>query len=262
VDLLRRTLAHPERGMSELEVEADDDALHHIAVFSEGDTRRALNALDVALLTTEPDDGKVHITIDVAQECIQKKMLHYDGGGDAHYDAASAFIKSMRGTDPDSAIYWLARMLEAGEEPRFVARRICIAASEDVGNADPMALVVANNAWQVCEFIGMPEARIILAQAATYVACAPKSHAAYQAINTAMKDVREKKTVPVPKHLQDGGSQGHKLGRGVGYLYAHDFPDGYVQQDYGVPRGTYYHPTDRGKEAEIRERLNRLDPSD
>ena len=262
VELMRRVLVHPERGMDELEVDADDDALMHIAVFAEGDTRRALNALDVALLTTEPDDGKVHITIEVAQECIQKKMLHYDGGGDAHYDAASAFIKSMRGTDPDSAIYWLARMLEAGEEPRFVARRICIAASEDVGNADPMALVVANNAWQVCEFIGMPEARIILAQAATYVACAPKSNAAYMAINAAMKDIRENKTVPVPKHLQDGGPQGHKLGRGVGYQYAHDFPNGYVQQDYGVPRGTYYEPTERGKEAEIRERLNRLDRQD
>ncbi|MCH8205045.1 MAG: replication-associated recombination protein A, partial [Candidatus Hydrogenedentes bacterium] len=153
----------------------------------------------------------------------------------------------------------MARMLEAGDDPRFVARRMCIAASEDVGNADPMALVVATNAWQACEFIGMPEARIILAQAAIYIACAPKSNASYLAINAATKDVREKKTVPVPKHLQDGGPRGHEIGRGVGYEYPHDHAEGYVPQDYGVPRGTYYEPTDRGKEAEFKKRLDSLD---
>ena len=262
VKLMQRALAHPERGMSELTITADEDALLHIATFAEGDTRRALNALDVAMLTTQPADDVVHITLDIAQESIQKKMLHYDGTGDGHYDSASAFIKSMRGSNPDSAVYWMARMLESGDDPRFIARRICICASEDVGNADPQALILATSAWQACEFIGLPEARIILAQAATYVACAPKSNAAYAAINAAQRDVREKKTVVVPSHLQDGGPQGHKIGRGVGYEYAHDHEDGYVPQDYGVPRGTYYQPTDRGHEAVQRERLKRLDARD
>ncbi|MDK1020715.1 MAG: replication-associated recombination protein A [Candidatus Hydrogenedentes bacterium] len=255
IGLLRRALVHPDRGLDDFDVEADDDALTHIALYAEGDARRALNALEIAMLTTPPEGGAIHITLDAARESIQKKMLHYDATGDEHYDAASAFIKSMRGSDPDSAIYWMARMLEAGDDPRFVARRMCIAASEDVGNADPMALVVATNAWQACEFIGMPEARIILAQAALYIACAPKSNASYLAINAATKDVREKKTVPVPKHLQDGGPRGKELGRGVGYEYPHDHPEGYVPQDYGVPRGTYYVPSDRGKEAEFKKRL-------
>ena len=260
VKLLERALAHSERGMEGVEVEAEDAALKHIALFAEGDSRRALNALDIAMLTTPPENGTIHISPEVAQESIQKKMLHYDGTGDEHYDAASAFIKSMRGTDPDSAIYWMARMLEAGDDARFVARRICIAASEDVGNADPMALVVATSAWQACEFIGMPEARIILAQAATYVACAPKSNASYKAIAAATKDVREQKTVAVPKHLQDTHYPGAKrLGRGEGYKYAHDYPGAYVEQDYGVPRGTYYQPNERGKEAEFKKHLEKLD---
>jgi putative ATPase len=259
VELLKRALQHPERGFVDVDVQADEAALAHIARYAEGDVRRALNALDIAMLTTEPVDGAVHITLDVAQESIQRKMLHYDGTGDEHYDAASAFIKSMRGTDPDSAIYWMARMLEAGDDPRFVARRICIAASEDVGNADPMALVVAVNAWQACEFIGMPEARIILAQAATYVACAPKSNAAYNAINAAIEDVREGATVAVPKHLQDASYRGaRRLGRGAGYQYPHDFPEGHVAQEYGVEVGKYYRPVDRGKEREIIERLVRF----
>ena len=259
VGLLRRALNHPERGWGDLAVIADDDALLHIARYAEGDVRRALNALEIAALTTPPVDKTVHITCAVAEESIQRKMIHYDGTGDEHYDAASAFIKSMRGTDPDSALYWMARMLEAGDEPRFIARRICIAASEDVGNADPMALVVATSAWQACEFIGMPEAQIILAQAATYVACAQKSNASYMGIASARKDVLEGKTVAVPKHLQDAhypGSQ--RLGRGGGYLYPHDYPEGHVTQHYGVARGAYYHPTDRGKEAEFRERLERF----
>ncbi|MBN2309576.1 MAG: replication-associated recombination protein A [Candidatus Hydrogenedentes bacterium] len=263
VELLKRALTHPERGVEGVDVAADEDALLHLATYAEGDARRALNALEVAMLTTPPEDGTIHITVEVAQESIQKKMLHYDGTGDGHYDAASAFIKSMRGTDPDSALYWMARMLEAGEEPRFIARRICIAASEDVGNADPMALVLATAAWQACEFIGLPEAQIILAHAATYVACAPKSNAAYMGIAAARKDVQEGRTVAVPKHLQDTHYRGaERLGRGAGYKYAHDYEDGYVPQDYGVPRGTYYHPSDRGTEAEFKERLDAFDRRD
>ncbi|MBM3291027.1 MAG: replication-associated recombination protein A, partial [Candidatus Hydrogenedentes bacterium] len=247
----------PERGWGELKVDADADALRHIARYAEGDARRALNALEIAVLTTQPENGAVHVTRAIAEESIQRKLVHYDGTGDEHYDAASAFIKSMRGTDPDSALYWMARMLHAGEDPRFVARRICIAASEDVGNADPMAIVVATAAWQACEFIGMPEAQIILAQAATYVACAPKSNAAYMGIAAAMGDVREGKTVAVPKHLQDTHYPGaQRLGRGEGYQYPHDHPGGYVAQHYGVARGAYYHPVDRGKEAEFKARLD------
>jgi len=260
VQLLQRAMTHPDRGWDELQVEADDDALLHIATYAEGDVRRALNALEIAVLTTPPEDGVVRITIDVAEESIQKKLIHYQGTGDDHYDAASAFIKSMRGTDPDSALYWMALMLEAGEDPRFIARRICIAASEDVGNADPMAIVVATSAWQACEFIGLPEAQIILAQAATYVACAPKSNAAVVGIGEARRDVREGKTVQVPSHLKDAHYPGAKrLGRGEGYKYSHEYEDGYVPQNYGVPRGTYYHPTDRGKEAEFRKRLADFD---
>ncbi|HQE76335.1 MAG TPA: replication-associated recombination protein A, partial [Candidatus Hydrogenedentes bacterium] len=256
VTLLKRVLAHPDRGMAELEIVVDDAALSHIARYAEGDARRALNGLEVAMLTTPPVDGRIHITIDVAQESIQRKLIHYDGTGDQHYDAASAFIKSMRGTDPDSALYWMAYMLEAGEEPRFIARRICIAAAEDVGNADPHALVVATAAFQACEFIGLPEARIILAQAATYVACAPKSNAAYMGIDAALTDVREGKTVAVPKYLQDAHYPGaQRLGRGAGYQYAHNGEDGFVVQDYGVPRWTYYQPTGRGKEGEFKQRL-------
>ena len=263
VTLLDRALANPSLGFEDVTVEAEPEALAHIARYSEGDVRRALNAIEIALLTTSPEEGLVRVTLDAARESIQRKMYHYDGVGDEHYDAASAFIKSMRGSNPDAAVYWMARMLEAGETPRFVARRICIAASEDVGNADPMALVLATSAWQACEFIGLPEARIILSQAATYVACAPKSNAAYLAIDAALQDVREQKTVEVPSHLQDTHYQGAKrLGRGKDYQYAHDFEEGYVPQEYGVPRGSYYHPSERGKEAEFRERLARFDARD
>ncbi len=259
VALMERALAHPEGGLGQAAVTAERGALEHIALYAEGDARRALNALDIAALTTPPAEGAIRITLEVAQESIQRKMLHYDGTGDDHYDAASAFIKSMRGTDPDSAIYWMARMLEAGEDARFIARRICIAAAEDVGNADPMALVLATSAWQACEFIGLPEARIILSQAATYVACAPKSNAAYVAINDALRDVREKETLAVPSHLQDSSYKGAKrLGRGEGYAYAHDYPDGYVAQNYGVKRGTYYRPASRGREADFAQRLREI----
>ena len=263
IHLLRSALSHPNRGFSDYEVVVEEESLHHMAMYAEGDARRALNALEIALLTTPPVDNKIVISLDVAEQSIQQKMLHYDGTGDEHYDAASAFIKSMRGTDPDSALYWMARMLEAGESPRFIARRICICASEDVGNADPMALVVATAAWQACEFIGMPEAQIILAHGATYVACAPKSNAAYMGIGAAVKDVQEKKTVAVPKHLQDSSYPGaQRLGRGEGYKYAHEYEEGYVTQDYGVPRGTYYHPPGRGKEAEFKQRLEEFTERD
>lgn len=263
VRVLRRALDHPELGLEPEALQVDEAALEHIAHYAEGDTRRALNALEVALLTTPPVDGKIQVTLDVAQESIQRKLLHYDGTGDEHYDAASAFIKSMRGSNPDSAVYWMARMLEAGETPRFVARRICIAAAEDVGNADPMALVLATSAWQACEFIGLPEAKILLSQAATYVASAPKSNAAYLAIEAASKDVREQKTLEVPKHLQDTHYAGAKrLGRGQAYQYPHDFEGGYTPQSYGVARGSYYHPTTHGHEAAIRDYLASLDARD
>jgi putative ATPase len=256
--LLRRALTHPERGLDEFQIDVDDTALEHIARYAEGDARRALNALEIALLTTPPQDGRIRITAEIAAESIQKKIMHYDGTGDDHYDAASAFIKSLRGSNPDSAIYWMARMMEAGDEPRFIARRMCIFASEDVGNADPMGLVLATSAAQACEFIGMPEARIILAHAATYLASAPKSNASYLAIGKALEDVRTKKTVAVPGPLRDGGPRGKEIGRGIGYLYPHDFEGGFVAQDYGVPLGTYYRPTDHGKEAEIKKRLEGL----
>ncbi len=263
VTLLERALSHPARGFEGLEIDIAPEALTHIAAYAEGDARRALNALEIALLTTAPREKCIRVGVEEARESIQRKMLHYDGAGDEHYDAASAFIKSMRGSNPDAALYWMARMLEAGEPPRFVARRMCILASEDVGNADPMGLVLANAAWQSCEFIGMPEARIILAQAATYLACAPKSNAAYLGIDRALEDVRREKTAEVPTHLRDSSYKGaRRLGRGQGYQYAHDGEEGYLPQDYGVPRGTYYQPTDRGKEAEFRERLARLEQRD
>ena len=263
ITLLRRALDHPRRGFGDAPITVDDEALAHIARFAEGDARRAMNALETALLTTPARDNAIHITRDIATESIQRKMLHYDGAGDAHFDAASAFIKSMRGSNPDAALYWMARMIEAGEPPRFIARRICIAASEEVGNADPLALVVANAAFQASEFVGFPEARIILAQAAIHVACAPKSNASYLAIDAALAKVREEKSAPVPKHLQDASYPGAKeLKRGADYRYAHDHQDGYVTQDYGVPRGAFYRPNERGKESEIKQRLEDLDKRD
>ena len=193
--------------------------------------------------------------MEAAQESIQKKLIQYDKDGDDHYDTASAFIKSMRGSDPDAALYWMAKMIYAGEDPRFIARRICICAAEDVGNADPQALVVANAALQVSEFIGLPEARIPLAQAAIYIACAPKSNAAYLGIEAALADVKEKKTQEVPKPLKDASYSGaKKLGRGEGYKYAHDFPQHYVEQNYLPQKKAYYHPTDQGFEKELKAR--------
>ncbi|MGB7158675.1 MAG: hypothetical protein WBD40_11450, partial [Tepidisphaeraceae bacterium] len=204
-------------------------------------------------------EEETHITLDVAEQSIQRKAIVYDGTGDEHYDAASALIKSMRGSDPDAAVYWVARMLEAGEDPRFIARRIAILASEDIGNADPRAISVAAAMFDIVEKVGMPEARIPLAQAAIYMATAPKSNASYVAINKAMADVREGRTLPVPVHLKDGSAgAGARLGHGKGYKYAHDYEGGFVEQDYLGVDNIYYEPTDRGYEAQIRERLKAL----
>ncbi|HUG93707.1 MAG TPA: replication-associated recombination protein A [Planctomycetaceae bacterium] len=269
--LLRRALADRERGLGGYEVEVTDEALEFLADVSDGDARRALNALEIGVVSlagaaggakaasdsaSADDRGGPRPVVDlaVAQESIQKKAIQY--GDDEHYDAASALIKSMRGSDPDAAVYWLARMLEAGEDPRFIARRIVIAAAEDVGNADPMALVLAQAAAAATEFIGLPECRIPLAQAATYIAAAPKSNASIKAIDAAQADVREHRVLPVPIHLRDASYAGAKrLGHGKGYQYAHAAPDGWVEQDYlGVDR-TYYEPVERGFEAEIAKRL-------
>ena len=264
--LLRRAMADEERGLGRYDLRVADEALDHWATTSDGDARRALAALEVAVLSQVPDPnaapedaGPIRIDLAVAEESIQQKAIVYDGTGDEHYDAASALIKSMRGSDPDAAIYWMARMLEAGEDPRFVARRVVICAAEDVGNADPAALMVAVAAMQAVEYVGMPEARIPLAEAVTYIACAAKSNAAYLAIDRAMKDVRENRTVPVPMHLRDANYPGAKrFGHGEGYKYAHDYDEGVAPQEYlGVDK-TYYEPTDHGREAQLKERLERF----
>jgi len=255
--ILRRAAADEDRGFGRLELRVDDDALEHLARVCDGDARRALVALEVGVESTPPDaDGIIHYDLAVAEESIQRKAIVYDGTGDQHYDAASAFIKSMRGGDPDAAVYWMAMMLEAGEDPRFVARRMVILASEDIGNANPTALILAQAALDASAAVGMPEARIILGQAATYLACSPKSNAAYKAIDAAMSDVREGRTLEVPDHLKDASYKGAKrLGRGEGYQYAHDFEGHWVDQEYlGAPR-VYYEPSSEGAEDKIRERL-------
>ncbi|WP_353683243.1 replication-associated recombination protein A [Thermodesulfovibrio sp. 3907-1M] len=243
ITILKRALIDKERGFGDLKIEITDEAMSHIAKSSDGDARKALSAIEIAVLTTEPDeDGVIRIDIRIAEESIQKKHIVYDRAGDQHYDTASAFIKSMRGSDPDATVYWLAKMIYAGEDPRFIARRIVIAASEDVGNADPMALVVATSAAQAVEFVGMPEARIILAQAAIYVALAPKSNACYMAIEEALKDIERGHTLQVPEHLKDTHYKGAKrLGHGKGYKYPHDY-GGYVQQHYLPEKKKYYKP--------------------
>lgn len=258
--ILRRALGDRERGLGAFNVQADDDALAFLAEAANGDGRKALNALEIGCLTTPKDvNGTVRFTMAVAVESIQKKQVQYDRDGDAHYDTISAFIKSMRGSDPNATLYWLAKMLYAGEDFRFIARRICICASEDVGNADPQALVLANAATQTAEFIGLPEARIVLAQAAVYVACAPKSNASYLGIEKALKDVSAKRTQAVPDALKDASYKGaKKLGRGKDYKYAHDHPDHYVAQEYMPEHTVYYEPTTMGYEAKIKERLERL----
>lgn len=256
--LLKRAITDVEKGMGSYNASIDDDALEFLADVSNGDARAALTAIELGVLTTErSDDGIIHITIDVASECIQKRVISYDKKGDNHYDTISAFIKSMRGSDPDAAVYYLARMLYAGEDVKFIARRIMIVASEDIGNADPMAMVVAAACAQEVERVGMPESQIILAQAVTYMATAPKSNAAVEAISKAMQVVRDTKTPPVPTHLQDAHyGSAHKLGHGVGYKYPHNYPNNYVKQQYlpdGLTDKVFYEPSDNGYEAKIKE---------
>ncbi|HEY2588289.1 MAG TPA: replication-associated recombination protein A [Tepidisphaeraceae bacterium] len=283
--LIRRAIADEKRGFGKLPIRIDPEAIDLWATMSDGDARRALMALEVAVLSllaegtregeapaepsvhtnrgsagASPSQAQsLHITLDVAEQSIQRKAIVYDATGDEHYDAASALIKSMRGSDPNAAVYWVARMLEAGEDPRFIARRIAILASEDIGNADPRALLIAAAAYDVVEKIGMPEAQLTLSQAAIYMATAPKSNASARAIWTAMSDVREGRTIPVPRHLKDTHYKGAaKLGHGKDYRYAHDFEGGFVRQDYlGVDK-IYYEPTDRGFEAEIARRMSEL----
>ena len=256
--LLRRAVTDREKGMGTYRAVAEEDALDFLADIAGGDARAALNAIELGILTTErAEDGLIHITLDVAQECIQKRAVRYDKGGDNHYDTISAFIKSMRGSDPDAAIYYLARMLYAGEDIKFIARRIMICAAEDVGNADPQALQVAVSASLAAERIGLPEAKIILSQAAAYVACAPKSNAACEAIFAAEAAVKEKGIFQVPAHLQDKHYSGaEKLGRGLDYKYAHDYPNHYVKQQYlpdGMEDAVFYRPSENGYEKKIGE---------
>lgn len=257
--IVKRALSDRERGLGGMRLSLDDDALEHILSRCDGDARRALNALEIAALTTAPgSDGTVRVTLPIAEDSVQSKAVVYDRDEDGHYDTISAFIKSMRGSDPDAAIYWMAKMIHAGEDPRFIARRIIICAAEDVGNADPRALVVANAAMEALEFIGMPEAKIPLAQAAIYVACAPKSNASYEAIEKALEDVRSRPTMEVPMHLRGTGYAGAAmLGRGRGYKYPHDHEGGKVAQDYTPDRVRFYEPRASGYEKVIRKRLGR-----
>ncbi|MEI6783076.1 MAG: replication-associated recombination protein A [Verrucomicrobiota bacterium] len=256
--LAQRALADVERGLGYLKIHAEEAALRHLAKLSDGDARKALNALEIAALTTAPDaNGEIHLDLSVAEQSIQKKAVVYDDE-DAHYDTISAFIKSMRGSDPDATLYWLAKMIHAGEDPRFIARRIVIQAAEDVGLADPMALVLAIAAFQASEFIGWPEARIPLAEAAIYIATATKSNSTVLAIDAALKDVQSGRTIAVPEHLRDGSYRGAKrLGHGEGYQYAHDHPGHFVAQDYLGADKRYYEPTEQGVEKKIKERVEK-----
>ena len=261
--LLLRAINDKEKGMGAYNAAIDEDALEFLADVSNGDARAALTALELGVLTTDrSEDGIIHITIDVASECIQKRVISYDKSGDNHYDTVSAFIKSMRGSDPDAAVYYLARMLYAGEDVKFIARRIMILAAEDIGNADPMALTVAVSAAQAVERIGMPEAQIILSQAVTYMASAPKSNAAVNAISKAMDVVGRTKTPPVPTHLQDAHyKSAEKLGHGLGYKYAHNYKNHYVKQQYlpdGLTNEVFYEPSENGYEATIRKYYRKI----
>ncbi|MDD4981411.1 MAG: replication-associated recombination protein A [Candidatus Omnitrophica bacterium] len=259
IAILTRALRDVNLGLGYLKVKAENKALDFLAHTCEGDARRALNALEIGVLTTaKAKDGSINFSLKVAAESIQRKPIVYDKDEDGHYDTASAFIKSMRGSDPDAALYWMAKMLYAGEDPRFIARRLCILASEDVGNADPLALVLANAALQISEFVGMPEARIPLAQAVIYLSCAPKSNASYLAIDKAMKDIENNKIQEVPDHLKDATLDADILGHGKDYKYAHDYKGHYVKQKYTRKKVTYYEPTDIGYEAKIKERLAKL----
>ena len=259
LELLHRALSDYERGLGHVNLRADEAALQHLARISDGDARKALNSLEIAALTTAPaSDGCIHLDLAVAEQCIQKKAIVYDGDGDAHYDTISAFIKSMRGSDPDAALYWLAKMIHAGEDPRFITRRIVICAAEDVGLADPMALVLAQAAHQAAEFVGWPEARIPIAEATIYLATANKSNTAYVAIDAALADVRAGRTLAVPGHLRDTHYAGAKqLGHGQGYQYSHDHPGHFVPQDYLGAVKRYYEPSDQGSEKKIKERVEK-----
>ena len=262
-ELLRRAVYDKNKGMGSYDAVIDEEVLDFLADVSGGDARHALNAIELGIMTTNrSEDGKIHITMEVAQECIQRRMLRYDKTGDNHYDTISAFIKSMRGSDPDAAVYYLARMLQAGEQVAFIARRIMICAAEDVGLADPQALVVATNASLAVERIGMPEAQIILSEAAMYVATAPKSNSAINAIGAAMKTVESTGNLPIPPHLQDAHYKSvGKLGHGTGYLYAHDFPNDYAEQQYlpDALMGTqFYRASGNGYEVHISEHMERI----
>lgn len=261
--LLKKAVYDREKGMGAYEAEIEEDALEFLAELSGGDARHALNAIELGIMTTNrSEDGKIHITLEVAQECIQKRVMRYDKNGDSHYDTISAFIKSMRGSDPDAAVYYLARMLYAGESVTFIARRMMICAAEDVGNADPQALVVAVNASLAVERVGMPEAQIILAQAVAYIASAPKSNAASEGIAAAMHAVQENGNLAIPVHLQDAHYKGAaKLGHGTGYKYAHDYKNNYVKQQYlpyELNGREFYKPSGNGYEVKIREHMQRI----
>ncbi|MBU3111881.1 replication-associated recombination protein A [Clostridium lacusfryxellense] len=261
--IIKRALTDKEVGFGNTDICMNDEAINYVANMANGDARRALNAVELSVLTTDRDaHGIINITLAVAEECLQKKHIKYDKNRDEHYDVISAFIKSMRGSDPDATVHYLARMIYAGEDPNFIARRIVIAASEDVGNADPIAMVVANNAAQSVRFVGMPEARIILAQAAIYVATAPKSNASYLAINKALSDIEKKDIGSVPPHLRDQHYSGaKKLGAGEGYLYPHDYEGNYVKQQYlpdELIQTSYYKACDNGYEKKIKERLKKI----
>lgn len=261
--ILRRVLAEPERGLGAYKVRLSAEALEHFADASAGDVRVALNALELAVLTTPPGvDGTVEINLQVAEDCIRQRALKYDKGGDTHYDVASAFIKSVRGSDPDAALHYLARAIASGEDVKFLARRLVISAAEDVGLADPRALLIAQAAADAVQLVGLPEARIILAEAVVYLALAPKSNSAYLAIERAIEDVEKKETGQVPPHLRDASYYGAKsFGHGRGYKYPHDYPGGFVKQEYlpeALRGAAYYHPTDYGAEATLKERLLRL----
>jgi len=263
VGILKNAVADSERGFGKLDVAVDEKALKFLSVICDGDARKALSALEVAVLSQKKvsRNKKIHITIDIAKESTQQKSIQYDGSGDTHYDLASALQKSMRGSDPDATIYWLARIIAGGEDVRFIARRIAVCAAEDVGNADPMATVLASAAVQMAEFVGLPEAQLALAQAAIYIACAPKSNACAKAIWSAIEDVKHDRTIPVPKHLRDGHyRQAKELGHGLGYKYPHEKPSGFVVQDYlGQDLGkNYYEPKEVGREKNIKEYLQKL----
>lgn len=262
-ELLKKAVYDTDRGMGAYDAVIEPDALEFLADISGGDARHALNAIELGILTTNrSEDGKIHLTLDVAQECIQKRAVRYDKNGDNHYDTISAFIKSMRGSDPDAAVYYLARMLYAGESITFIARRIMICAAEDVGNADPNALVVATNASLAVERIGMPEAQIILAQAVTYVATAPKSNASCNAVFAALEEVKNSGNLPIPAHLQDAHYKGAaKLGHGIGYKYSHNYPNHYCKQQYlpyELSGREFYSPDGNGYEVKIKEHMKRI----